>query len=193
VGDLVTGPDQYGGRALERTQEYRPLASGELADTWDLGDFFEALGPVMRLPPKDSDEAPAKPRAAANPRRTSLLVALAVMLVLGAGAAGPLWRALHPSIPVPEGLIGTWSTTVGRYAGRSFELSPTTLHLDLGGQSAVYPIAEVRSREIEKTVVYIIRYRHEQDVLELGLMVDADSAVRLRNLPEVDWRKAQPR
>jgi hypothetical protein len=57
----------------------------------------------------------------------------------------------------------------------------------------VYPIAEVRSREIEKTVVYIIRYRHEQDVLELGLMVDADSAVRLRNLPEVDWRKAQPR
>jgi hypothetical protein len=163
-----------------------------LSDSWDLGEFFEALGPVMRLPPKEEEEDEARMPSARSARRTRWLVVLALVLVLGVAGAGPLWRALRPSLPVPAGLIGTWTASADRYAGRSFELSATTLDLRPGGQPAVYPIVELRRRDSSSAHAYTLRYQDGSSTLEFGFAIGPDSLVRLRNLPGVEWKKARP-
>jgi hypothetical protein len=191
VSDMVTGSEQYEGELSHRPKDYRPLSSGELSDSWHLGEFLEALGPVMRLPPKESDEPPAKAaaRKAASNRRAGWLVVSATALIVAAAAAGPIWRALSPTIPMPEGLVGTWATTVGRYAGRTFVLSPTTLELSQGDRSAAYPIVEVRRGRAPRGVEYSVRYRDGESLLVFAIVIDRDSVVQLRNLPQVDWTK----
>lgn len=181
-----------GGDGGREATDYRPLASGELADAWELGEFFEALGPVMRLAPKDAEPAAATPRAGSRGgarRRTALLVGLAVALVAGAAGIPALLSALQPDEPVPAGLHGRWVTTSERYADRSFELSETTLRLGLAQRDMAYPIVGVRRRDSAGATLYAIRYRDAENVLELGVVIGADSVSRLRNLADVSWTK----
>lgn len=171
-------------------KDYRSLASGELADAWDLGEFFEALGPVMRLPPKDAS-TPEPRRLLAGPapgRRTVALVWVAIALVAVAASA-PLVQTLRAGEPVPPGLRGVWTTTAERYAGRSFELSETSLRLGLGALEATYPIGGMRSRDSSTAAIYTIQYRDGESPLEFAVAIGPDSVARIRNMPDVGWRK----
>lgn len=191
MSELVTGADQFAGSASRQPKEYRPLGSGELADAWELGEFLGALGPVMRLPPKEDDRPVPTPRlrAAASGRRAVRLVALAIGLMGAAAGAGPLWRALHPSLPMPQGLLGVWSTNDATHRDRTFELSAVQLRLGLGARDATYPITAIRRRDSADAAVYVLEYRDEETALEFALAIGPDSVVKLRNLPAVSWSR----
>lgn len=177
---------------MNRTpRKYRPLGSGELTDSWELGEFFEALGPVMRLPPKEPEGRAGRIASRPTARRAGALVLLAIALVLGAVGAVPLRRALQPSLPVPAGLIGTWGAAAEPYAGRSFELSGTMIDLRLGSGSEIYPIVELHRRDSANAQAYTLRYRDGESTLEFGFAIGPDSVVRLRNLPRIEWRKVR--
>ncbi len=197
MDDLKRGADKFSPEAGEnRRTSYRPLGSGELADAWQLHDFLEALGPVMRLPGKD-EERTAEPASrgrhrSLSRRRATLLAGLAMVVLAGAAAGPAVLRALRPQGAVPAALYGRWVAQPGRYAGRSFELSGTTLRLGLGAREMAYPIDGVRHRDSSGTVVYTIRYRDAESVLEFGVTVASDSVARVRNLADVTWIKASP-
>jgi hypothetical protein len=171
---------------------HRPLASGELANTWALPDFFEALGPVMRLPPKEKEPEPVKMRAevAKRDRRPRVLIFAAVLLLVMAAVQAPLLRLLSRNIPVPDEVLGTWSSASQRYADRGFAITVDTLLLQLGpGKSASYPITEVRRIGSTDSARFTIRYRDGSSLLEMELRVDEDAGLQLANLPTVIWRK----
>jgi hypothetical protein len=176
---------------LRAQQDYRSLKSGELADAMKLDHFFEALGPVMRLPPKDDEdpEPRAVRRAGSSGRRTAALAGIALTLVTIAAGAPAILRALQTTESVPPGLHGSWSTVARRYAGRSFDVSDSTLRLGLGGRDVTYPIAGVASRDSADAAIYTIRYRDGETELEFALAIGPDSVAMIRNLPDVGWRK----
>lgn len=174
---------------------HRPLASGDLATSWELDEFFEALGPVMRLPPKE-DTKRAEPVKATEKKpkradRSRKLVLTAVLLLTLAAFQAPIVRAISRDRPVPDDFIGTWETTSRRYADRGFTITSDTLRLRLGlRRVAVYPISGVRITETGDSVVYAVRYKDGTATLEMDLRMDIDSTLRLANLPGVFWRKA---
>jgi hypothetical protein len=170
--------------------DYRPLGSGELHDTWDLGDFFKALGPVMRLPPKESEaRVPARAKVWAQRRRSVVLAGLAIALTGGAVGGPTLLRAFRPSGTVTARLQGIWVASAQRYAGRSFELSATTLALGIGDRKISYPIIDITRRDSSGVEVYAVQYSDSDGPLEFVVAIGSDSVARIRNLPEVEWRK----
>lgn len=193
MDDLSTGAEKFTQSQPDGMKDYRPLGSGELADSWELGEFFEALGPVMRLPPKQNEAAAAGSSALGGTtrRRPAILVMAAMALVAGAAGAPPLMQAMRSSLAPPKGLHGIWTTPAQRYAGRSFEVSDTSLRLGVGGQDATYPIADVRRRDSSNAAIYTIRYRDGESTLEFALAIGPDSVGHIRNLPSVGWRKVE--
>jgi hypothetical protein len=118
-----------------------------------------------------------------------LISTAVVLLVVGAFQA-PLLHLLSRNIPVPDEVLGTWSSASPRYADRGFAITVDTLLLQLGpGKSASYPITEVRSVGSADSARFTIRYRDGSSLLEMGLRVDEDAGLRLANLPTVVWRK----
>lgn len=178
----------------QKESGHRPLASGELSTAWELGEFFEALGPVMRLPPKDDEHSAAPARStktAPAKRRPYMLTIVAVVVLATAAFQGPLMRALFQDTAVPDEFLGRWETTAPRYADRGFTLTRDTLLLRLGSHGrASYPVSGVRVTESGDSVLYTVHYKDGSATLEMGLRMEADSTLRLANLPGVFWKKA---
>ncbi len=171
---------------------HRSLASGELDNAWELDEFFQALGPVMRLPPKDKDPGPADRRAKVDtgPRRSRTLIFAAVSLLMAAAFQAPLLRLLTRDGPVPDEFLGAWETSSPRYAQRGFAITGDSLQLHLGARGlASYPITGVRTKRTADATLYVLHYKDGSSPLELGLRMDSDSTLRLANLPSVLWRK----
>jgi len=171
---------------------HRSLASGDLASTWALDEFFEALGPVMRLPPKQKEPRPVEKRAevAKGGRRPGVLISAAVTLLVVAAFQAPLLRLLSRDIPVPDEFLGSWSSASPRYLDRGFAITGDTLRLQLGpGKIASYPITGVRRVGTPDSARFTIRYRDGSSAQEMGLRMDQGVGLRLVNLPTVVWRK----
>lgn len=168
---------------------HRPLSSGDLASVWEMDEFFEALGPVMRLPPKE-DEPPA-PIAARGGRQPRFLVMLAVAMMLGAAAWGLFQALVSRSERLPAELVGKWRTTSRAYAGRMFEITGDTLRLQLGADSVVsHPIVGVHSKKQDGVTWYAITYGAGADLSDIALGLDPDSTIHIVHQPAVSWRKA---
>jgi hypothetical protein len=195
VGDPMTDGQRFPSADLSTgasPDRHRALGSGELAAAWQLDEFFLALGPVMRLPPKDADTSDPRLQSAASPRRRPMvLTAVAVALAVAATGPSLLSGAFEHTQQVPSGLHGRWKTAAERYADRSFEFSADSLRLGVGGHDATYPIARVRHRDSSDAVVYTIEYRDGQSELEFALAIGPDSVAQIRNLPGLGWRRAQ--
>jgi len=171
---------------------HRSLASGDLANPMELDEFFEALGPVMRLAPKEEEPKPVETRAevAKRDRRPRALVAAAVLLLLGAAFQAPLLRLLSRDISVPDEVLGTWSSSSPRYADRGFAITVDTLRLQLGpGRSKSYPITGVRRASATDSARFTITYRDGPSLLEMPLRVDEEAHLHLANLPAVSWQR----
>lgn len=189
---LNDGEPQGDGPSESVTGGYRSLASGDLKSTWQLGEFFDALGSVMRLPPKLQHRAvaavPVAP--AATGRRSRFLIPVAAGLLAIAVLQRPLLRLLSSDVPVPEGLLGSWTTDSPRYADRGFFITSDSLRLQLGPQlSATYPITRVRRSGPADSAGYTITYRQGDTEVEMGLRVDPEAGLRIANLPAVAWRR----
>jgi hypothetical protein len=171
---------------------HRSLASGDLDSAWELDEFFQALGPVMRLPPKEKEPKPAERRAKVptGRRRPRVLILTAVTLLMVGAFQAPLVGLLTRDGPVPDEFLGTWETSSQRYAERGFTITSDSLRLHLGPRGvASYPITGVRAKRTADSVLYTFHYRDGSSTLEMGLRMDPDSALRLGNLPAVLWRK----
>jgi hypothetical protein len=189
---LNEGEPRGDGPGESVTGSYRSLASGDLKSPWQLGEFFDALGSVMRLPPKaPRPTAVEKPVAPATARRRSrLLIPVAVGLLAIAVLQRPLLRLISSDLPVPEELLGNWITDSPRYADRGFVITRDSLRLQLGPQlSATYPITRVRRAGTADSTRYTISYRQGDTEVEMGLSVDPDVGLRVANLPSVTWRR----
>jgi hypothetical protein len=189
---LDDGEPQGDGQSESVTGSYRSLASGDLKNTWQLGEFFDALGSVMRLPPKaPRSAAAATPVVSARAaHRSRFLIPAAVALLAIAVLQRPLLHLLSPDVPVPEGLLGSWITDAPRYADRGFVITSDSLRLQLGPQlSATYPITRVRRAGTADSARYTISYRQGDTEVEMGLSVDPELGLRVANLPSVTWRR----
>ncbi len=171
---------------------HKSLASGDLASAMELDQFFQALGTVMRLAPKEEEPKPVEARAevAKRERRPQALLVVAVLLLLAAAFQAPLLRLLSKDIPVPDEVLGSWSSASPRYADRGFAITVDTLRLQLGpGKSAAYPITGVRRAGTADSARFTISYRDGSSLLEMALRVDEEAGLRLANLPAVAWRR----
>jgi hypothetical protein len=170
------------------------LGSGDLAHALELDEFFQALGPVMRLSPKDEEEPKKKPVAEATgkagSKRRKALVLAALLLLTGAAFQAPLTGLLTRDGPVPDEFLGNWETVSRRYADRGFAITSDTLRIRLGPSGiASYPITGFRATRTADSVLYTIHYQDGSALMELGLRVEADSTLRLAHLPGVFWQK----
>ncbi len=175
--------------------EVRPSA-GLVADR-SLPDFFGDLALLLNHGRKrhivPTTEAPdAETRVVLGPI-LSWPFALALVGVL-ALASVPLFRGTGE--PVPEGLLGRWTTEDPRYAGRSLEITPTAVRigLDSAPAGAAHPITFVTVRRAPQATFVTFEYREEGEAHTLALtyLPPPFGTFTLKHPAEAVWRKGGP-
>jgi hypothetical protein len=121
--------------------------------------------------------------------RMVLLVGLLVVSLAGLGVrwlvtrqAGVTWEEAPPETR------GVWTTSNARYAGRSIEVGPQSVTLQLGTAGALPGRLDI-AREVFDDDRRILRleYTTEQGPDALEMLVAGDGTMTLRNQPEIVW------
>jgi hypothetical protein len=121
--------------------------------------------------------------------RLALLVGLAV--VLGGVAGGRYLWDVGPGAPIPEAVLGTWTTTEPRYVDRAFELTASTVTFRSPGVALTYPIRHVRHEATERTHHLFIECDDAGTQITVALVYDsARGSLLFAHQPEVEWRRA---
>ncbi len=98
-------------------------------------------------------------------------------------------------IPMPAGLIGTWRTTDPDYAGRFFTLTDVQLLIGTGeARPERYRIVTVVRLQDEVGFLHTIEYVDgdgQQYHMALYYDTSGNGRVRLKNQPNMTWRKAR--
>lgn len=188
--------DGQPGTASEGKANYvTGIADGNLTTPIGLRDFLFGIGVVFRLDRKRK-KRPAKGGAeSAGPKFRLPLVALA--RVLAPVAIASLAYAGYQrwsGEPLPQPVVGTWSTTDGRYAGRSFWLNPTAVAFQNGNatdQFSIHPIRRVKTRSVADTLYLSIDYEQEGQPITLSLAYHEarGPVLRLVNQPAIRWTR----
>ncbi len=174
------------------------IADGNLATPVRLRDYLTGVGVVFRLPKRNRKKekaAEAKAEADREARRLNLPIGLIVRVVaaVGVGAiALTAYQRFVRSIPLPAEVAGTWSTSDGRYAGRSFWLNQTSVAFQNGAvntQFSVHPISRIQRNEVADTLFLTIDYEQEGQAVVLSVAYQAQPVpqIRLVNQPGVRW------
>lgn len=170
---------------------YRSLKDGDLANPLSLGEFFEGLGGLMQLPPKNSKE-PAPPRP---PRRVTrlLLPMLAVGCALGLTALRPLLTPERGELPY--GLTGHWATIATNYSDRGLEFLSDRIVFQAGpgpGDRTEHTITRVRTRQVGDTTLITLSYLDAGAPYELSLKYAStpERGLRFTNQDHLVWRPA---
>jgi len=113
------------------------------------------------------------------------LVAMAVALV-----------SLMPprSQPIPDALIGVWTTNAPAYAGRPFEIDRQTILFRMGDgpyDYSIHPIRRVTSEVEGQTTHYRVEYVHHGKPFEFAFnyLQGSEAAIRLDNQRDFVWKK----
>jgi hypothetical protein len=194
-------------------EKHRSVADGELVNPWTLNEFFHSLNSVMRLPGKarrkKEQEAAAGGRGLAIPSVSPALsrglivlgaVALLVLVVIRPIVAWASGSGREKLVP----LVGVWEAGAGRWAGRSFEVSDSSIAFRNGEKRTDYSwhrIQEVRVKPVADSALYTVIYEESGKTAELTFWFKRGPApaIRLKNTPAVIWSKsaraatAQPR
>jgi hypothetical protein len=110
------------------------------------------------------------------------LIALAVALV---GCA--------EKIPLPEEMVGTWSTHNERYSARQLGFTPDQVVLGVGdGESHRHVIEAVYRKQQDGKTLYTVAYRTSYGKDRLVVYRKGDGIV-LKNQPGVVWLKGERR
>jgi hypothetical protein len=195
-------------------EKHRSVADGELARPWTLTEYFRSLNTVMRLPTKArrTQQAEAAARGiggisipSVNPAFSRALLVLGAVVVLGVVVVRPifLWASGSGREKLAP-VVGVWEAGAGRWAGRSFEVSDSSIAFRNGEQRTDYSwhrIHDVRVRPAADSALYTVIYEESGKTAELTFWFKGGSApaIRLKNTPAVVWSKsgraatAQPR
>jgi len=133
-------------------------------------------------------KAAAKNKRGPKSRIPVLAAAAAIVIVAGVLAAMP-----RGSEPLPEQMIGAWTTTAQKYADRTFELSAEEIAFQqgAGGQMDRHPITGVHSdRDAGGTLVYVIEYDNDKSTYEFSFVYQpVENSIRMKNQPQVVWHR----
>jgi len=170
------------------------IADGNLAQGVGLRDFLFGVGVVFRL-----DKRRKAARDAAKEKKRRFAVNLPIRQI--AKVAAPLVIAVAgytayqqlAGEPLPSSVVGTWSTSDGRYAGRSFWLNPTAVAFQNGTSTndfSVHPIKKVTTKLAADTLKLTIDYEIEGKASTLNLAYRAAGReMRMVNQPRILWRR----
>jgi hypothetical protein len=168
---------------------YRSLKDGDLANPLSLGEFFEGLGGLMRLPPK-SGKAPMPARKTRRAGRL-LLPALAVGFALALTALKPVLKPERGELPF--GLAGHWATIATNYSDRGLEFFPDRIVFQAGpgpGDRTEHLISRVRSRQVGDTTLITLSYLEAGAPFDLSLKYAStpERGLRFTNQDYLVWR-----
>jgi|KBSMisStaDraftv2_1062788.scaffolds.fasta_scaffold13877_3 hypothetical protein len=178
---------------------HRSLADGDLHTAWSVGDFFGSLNNVMRLPEKVAALAAAR-RAHAEtggqpqfriPKPAVFLMLLVSFCVL---VGGPLLAALNQGDGVEKlaPAIGVWSAGAGRYSGRVFELTDSTVAFSTSekGEFQRYRINLVRTEGAVDSTLYTVTYQATNGTSDFAFwLLPPGGLIRFKNTPETVWTR----
>ena len=180
-------------------EQHRSLADGDLHTAWNMMDFFGSLNNVMRLPDKVMARAAAKrketqageapPLSIPKPAVFAMLVVSFCVLV-----GGPLLAALNEG----EGgdhlapAVGVWNAGSGRYAGRIFELTDSTVAFSTSanGDLQRYRIDLVRTVGAGDSTLYTVTYKAGKGTSDFAFwLLPPGGLIRFKNSPETVWTR----
>ena len=102
---------------------------------------------------------------------------------------------------VPDGLVGTWQTSVPQYANREFRITKTALVFQNGSEEdsvTAHHIRSVESVPQGNNRLYTIRYTRTvsdlKDIYEFSFYNEGlGTIIRFKNQPHIVWRKESDR
>jgi hypothetical protein len=171
------------------------IADGNLAAPIGLRDFLFGIGVVFRLDRRRKRQQ--KPQESAAKRfvaRIPVRLLATVLTPIGLAIVGYNAYQQWSGEPLPGPLVGTWSTSDGRYAGRSFWLNPRAVAFQNGattGDFSTHDIRKVTTRQVADTLYLTIDYEQEGKPLSLSVIYRETPApeLRLANQPAVRWAR----
>ena len=186
---------------------YRSVADGELAQAWTLSEYFQSINTVLRLPSKarraaaKAEREKAKAAGLALPsfskvRIPAPLMVVAFLLVLGIFVVRPiLLSAADPDIQLPADSYGVWGTDEGKYAGRMFEVSATSIAFRTSVRSPEYTwhrVDHIKAKVTPDSTLYTVQYLEEGKVADFAfwhIPGGHSPAIRFEHAPDVTWSK----
>ena len=179
-------------------EPHRSLADGDLHTAWNMMDFFASLNNVMRLPDKVLARAAAKRKEAKAGEAPSFSIpkpAVFAMLVVSfcVLVGGPLLASLNNGDGGDlEPAFGVWNAGSGRYAGRVFELTDSTVAFSTSanGDLQRYRIDLVRTVGAGDSTLYIVTYKAEKGTSDFAFwLLPPGGLIRFKNSPETVWTR----
>jgi hypothetical protein len=156
---MTTPSDPDRGTPGRKSSSYTGgITDGSLAEPIDLRDFLHGVGTVFQLPAQRTDQKATKAEAPApvvRNRRPSIVAAGAVIAVLSFLAVR-LWSRGESHLPTT--VLGEWTTSDPRYAGRAVRLDDQQVSFVIGGREHPYPVTQVRRRQAGDTTYLTIEY-----------------------------------
>ena len=121
------------------------------------------------------------------------------LVLIGLTAVAAVWATVRTmSLPpspfgeIPAQLVGRWTTSDARFAGRSMVMTPSTISFGTGqGVSPAHPVISVeRDADPEvPVIVYTIRYRAQGEDEQIVMVRDFQGALRLQNRLSTAWHR----
>lgn len=141
---------------------------------------------------KELERQDAYERASRRGPKLTALLALALVLLVA-------WIALSTFIPaarrvrvMPDELLGYWTTTSARYAGRALEIQKSSLIFHTGdGGFTTHPVQQVRSQESDTLALYRVDYLADDVVYTLSFYYQPApfDRIRFENQLEMVWSR----
>jgi hypothetical protein len=189
-------------KADPNAKKRHSMADGDLREPVDLPEYLEGVGELLRLQSREGEQGRAGDEAArtAPDRATGRRRRHAVVL-LGAAAIAifVLVRVLHLGTErtLPVALEGTWRTDAEAYAGRTLEITPSTLSFRVGDVAATggrYRIVRVRRSTVAEGTLFRVDYLQGGNPLEFSFVWRASPQpeIRFENQKNLVWTRSGP-
>ena len=121
-------------------------------------------------------------------RNKQIIIAILLATAPCASACGPSVT----QVPMPEGLMGRWTTTDPAYADRYFEFSANSIVLGTGARTrARYIVTRVLQDQDDRGVLYTVEYTDSLGGdFAMTFYFDANRGwVHLKNQLQITWRR----
>ena len=137
-------------------------------------------------------------RSGVRPRgawfKAMLLIAVVAIAALGLETFGnrESYGEDVTVLPAPqEELVGMWVTENPRYAGSALVIGHDHIELDPGAEGGIrsHPILSIRAVQGPDSWVYEIDYETSGGSVTMGVHLHPDGVLRLRNPPDVVWKR----
>ncbi|UCD25760.1 MAG: hypothetical protein JSW51_07565 [Gemmatimonadota bacterium] len=95
--------------------------------------------------------------------------------------------------PIPDEVLGTWTTTESRYADRAFDIQKETLVLFIGdGDSTVHAIEDVEIEDLGGPLLLTVHYSDEEGPNKFAFYYDPvdGGLIRFKNQRHMKWNRS---